>query len=39
MNIADLLKEYPRLTEEAVKAVLYYAGNVIGNEYIYPLSA
>lgn len=34
-----LLKEYPRLTKEAIQAALWYAGEAIKDEEIYPLSA
>lgn len=39
MDIDDLLKDYPRLTKEAVQAVLLYAGKVIGEKEVYPLNA
>ena len=38
MDIDDLLKDYPRLTKEAVQAALWYAGEVVADEEIYPLS-
>ncbi|OGG17546.1 hypothetical protein A3D78_01655 [Candidatus Gottesmanbacteria bacterium RIFCSPHIGHO2_02_FULL_39_14] len=38
MDIDDLLKDYPRLTKEAVQAAIWYAGEVVGSEEIYPLS-
>lgn len=38
MNINEILKDYPRLTKQAIQAALWYAGEAIGNEEIYPLS-
>lgn len=29
MNIDELLKDYPRLTKEAVQAAIWYAGEVV----------
>lgn len=39
MNIDALLKDYPRLTKEAIQAAIWYAGQAVGDEEIYPLSA
>ena len=31
-----LLENYPTLTEEGIRACLWYAGQVIGSEHVYP---
>ena len=38
MNIDDLLTDYPRLTKEAIQAAIWYSGEIVGDEEIYPLS-
>lgn len=37
-DVKELLKDYPNLTLEGVKAALSYAGEVLEKEEIYPLS-
>lgn len=39
MNVDEVLQDYPRLDKEAIKAALWYAGQVIAEEEVYPLSA
>ncbi|MDB5288949.1 MAG: antitoxin [Phycisphaerales bacterium] len=34
---ADLLRSYPHLTSEDVKACLAYAGDVLANERVFPV--
>jgi len=38
MNVEDILQDYPRLTKDAIRAALWYAGEVISQEEVYPLS-
>lgn len=38
MDIDEILKDYPRLTKEAIQAALWYAGEIIGKEEVYPVS-
>jgi len=38
MDIKEILRDYPRLTKEDIKAVLQYATETIENEEVYPLS-
>jgi uncharacterized protein (DUF433 family) len=38
-SIADLLESYPHITEEDIRACLSYAGNLLGTERIYPVTA
>lgn len=35
-TIAELLEEYPRLTQEAVYAVLAFAADTLRSEVVYP---
>ena len=39
IDVNDILKDYPRLTKEAIQATLWYAGMVIDEEEIYPYNA
>jgi len=39
MDIKEILKDYPRLTKDAIRAALYYASETIANEEVYPLAA
>lgn len=36
MSHEDVLKGYPALTEEDIKASLLYGASVVSNEYIFP---
>lgn len=38
MDVKELLQDYPRLKKEAIQAALWYAGEVINQEEIYPLA-
>jgi uncharacterized protein (DUF433 family) len=38
MDIDEILKDYPRLTKEAIQAALWYASEIISKEEVYPLS-
>jgi uncharacterized protein (DUF433 family) len=38
MDIDEILKDYPRLTKEAIQAALWYAGEIISKEEVYPVS-
>lgn len=38
-TIEDLLKAYPRLTKEAIYAVLAFAAFSVKNEIVYPLAS
>ncbi|MBL7159809.1 DUF433 domain-containing protein [Candidatus Microgenomates bacterium] len=38
MNVKEILRDYPRLTKEDIKAVLFYATETVRNEEVYPLS-
>lgn len=38
MDVKEILRDYPRLTKEDIKAVLLYATETIENEEVYPLS-
>ena len=38
-NIREILKDYPRLKKEAIQAALWYAGEVIDEEEIYPFTS
>lgn len=38
INVEEVLQDYPRLTKEAIRAALWYAGEVISKEEVYPLS-
>ena len=35
----DVLKEYPQLTSDDIKASLLYAAQVVGNEEVYPVTS
>lgn len=39
IDVKEILRDYPRVKIEAVRAALIYAGEVINQEEIYPLSA
>lgn len=39
INVGEILRDYPRLTKEAIKASLLYAGELITQEEVYPLTA
>ena len=39
MDVDEVIKDYPRLKKEAIQAALYYAGQVVANEEIHPLSS
>lgn len=39
INVNEILQDYPRLTEEDIKAAVYYAKTVIDQEEFYPLAA
>lgn len=34
----DLLDNYPTLNREGIRACLWYAGQVVGNEHVYPVA-
>jgi uncharacterized protein (DUF433 family) len=36
---ADVLRSYPNLTAEDVKACLAYAGDLVANERVYPVTS
>jgi uncharacterized protein (DUF433 family) len=36
-TIAQLLEEYPRLTEEGVRAALHFASQVLRADVVYPI--
>ncbi len=36
-TIEQLLKEYPRLTEESVRAALHFAAQVLRADVVYPI--
>ena len=36
-TIEQLLKEYPRLTEEGVRAALYFASQALRADVVYPI--
>lgn len=38
-DIGEILKDYPRLKKEAIQAALWYAGEVINEEEIYPFTS
>jgi uncharacterized protein (DUF433 family) len=38
MDIDEILKDYPRLTKESIQAALWYAGEIISKEEVYPVS-
>jgi len=38
MNIGDILKEYPELTEEDVKEAIKYASRILSKEEVYEIS-
>jgi len=38
-DINEILQDYPRLRKEAIQAALWYAGEIISQEEIYPLCA
>ncbi|MCS4538321.1 MAG: DUF433 domain-containing protein [Thaumarchaeota archaeon] len=35
----EILREYPQLTKDDIKAALLYAAKVVGNEEIYPVAS
>lgn len=39
IDIAEILQDYPRLTEDDIKAAVYYAKSVVNQEEFYPLMA
>ncbi len=39
IDVDELLKDYPRLKKEGIQAALRYAGELINQEEIYPLTA
>ena len=39
MSFADILREYPQLTEEDIRAALAYAAEVLEDETLVPLTA
>lgn len=39
MRVGDILKEYPELKEEDVRAALEYASKLLKNEVVLPLEA
>lgn len=38
MDIEEILRDYPRLTKKAIQAAIWYAGMIIAEEDVYPLS-
>jgi len=36
---ADVLRSYPHLTAQDVKACLAYAGDMLANEHVFPVSS
>ena len=39
MSVEDILKEYPELKEEDIRAALEYASKLLKNEVVLPLEA
>lgn len=39
INTEEILKDYPRLTKDSIRAALWYASEVISTEEVYPLSS
>lgn len=37
MNFDEILQDYPRLTKEAIRAALFYAGEVISRKEVYSI--
>jgi len=38
INIGEILEDYPRLTEEDIKAAILYAESLVENTEVFPLS-
>lgn len=38
MDVKEILRDFPRLTHEDIKAVLLYATKIVENEEVYPLA-
>lgn len=34
----ELLENYPTLSPEGIRSCLWYAGQVVGNEHVYPVA-
>ena len=39
MNVHEILKDYPRLTEEDIRAAILYASDLLKIEEVYPIKA
>lgn len=37
MDIEEILKDYPRLTKEDIRAAIWYVQSLLENEEVYPL--
>ena len=38
IDIGEILEDYPRLTKEDIKAAILYAGSLVENTEVFPLS-